>query len=65
MRIQLRIQLRVQVGSPRSTDQHEIVRNETSNAPDASGSAQPYRANVAEFDKASPRIRGNQTGIPT
>jgi len=24
------------VGSPRSTDQHEIVRNETSNAPDAS-----------------------------
>lgn len=47
-----------QIGSPRSTDQHEIVRNETSNAPDASGSAQPSRAPVAEFDKAGPRIRG-------
>ena len=42
------------VGSPRSTDQHEIVRNETSNAPDASGSAQLSRAPVAEFDEAGP-----------
>lgn len=51
------------VGSPRSTDQHEIVRNETSNAPDASGSAQPSRAPVAEFDEAGPRGRGHKTGI--
>lgn len=55
IQLQLRIILRVQVGSPRSTDQHEIVRNATSNAPDASGSPQPYRATVAELEKAGPK----------